>query len=81
MSQNFAATAKALEDDPALKARVLSAESAEERAEHLRAAGVYVPTHDDVNQALAGVAGGVGTFTTTGGQQVMAECAAQSAAG
>ena len=61
MSAKFNAAMQAINDDPALRDKVLSAGSAEERAQHLRDAGVQVPTHEDVNsgiKALAGVAGG-----------------------
>lgn len=61
MSEVFNAAAQALSNDPALRERVMSASSAEERAQILRDAGVQVPTHAEVNSgvnALAGVAGG-----------------------
>lgn len=62
MSATFQETANALANDPDLRAKVLAATTAEDRATILRDAGVPVPTHDDVNShtdsALAGVAGG-----------------------
>ena len=61
MSTTFQETAKALQDNPELKAKVLTANSAEDRANILREAGVAVPTHADVNahhNALEGVDGG-----------------------
>lgn len=61
MSATFNAAAQALANDPALRDKVMSAGSAEERAQILRDAGIQVPTHEDVNSgvnALAGVAGG-----------------------
>lgn len=62
MSATFQETANALANDSELRAKVLSATTAEDRAAILREAGVAVPTHDDVNShtdnSLAGVAGG-----------------------
>ena len=66
MSTTFQETAKALQDNPELKAKVMSAESAEDRASILREAGVTVPTHADVNahqNTLEGVDGGGNTTT------------------
>lgn len=64
MSTTFAAATKALQNDPELFAKVTKAGSAEERAAHLRAAGVEVPTHADVNAHLANMAGVAGGGTT-----------------
>jgi len=62
MSATFQETASALANDPDLRAKVLAATTADERAAILRDAGVAVPTHADVNShtdnSLAGVAGG-----------------------
>ncbi len=62
MSATFQETASALANDPELRAKVLAATTAEDRAAVLREAGVPVPTHADVNShtdnSLAGVAGG-----------------------
>ena len=58
MSATFQAAAKALLENPDLLANVMAAGSAEERQAHLRAAGVTVPTHADLNSHMAGVAGG-----------------------
>ena len=58
MSTTFLAAAKALSDNPELLAKVTSAVSAEERQAHLKAAGVSVPTHAEVNSHMADVAGG-----------------------
>lgn len=69
MSATFAAATQALANDPELFAKVTTAGSPEERAAHLRAAGVAVPTHADVNSHLAnmaGVAGGGSTPTPLG---------------
>ena len=67
MSDTFSATAQALNDNPELRNKVMSAGSAEERASILRDAGVPVPTHADVNAAhanMAGIAGGGKTTNT-----------------
>ena len=80
MSTAFAATAKALKSDSELRTKVTTAGSAEERASILRAAGVEVPTHADVNTHFANmdnVAGGSGTDT---GIYVGVICAASAAA-
>ena len=59
MSTAFVSAIKAMGDNPELLAKVSSAGSSEERASILRAAGVEVPTHADVNAHLmADVAGG-----------------------
>ena len=58
MSATFQAAAKALSENPELLAKVTSAGSAEERQAHLKAAGVAVPTHADVNSHMGNVAGG-----------------------
>jgi hypothetical protein len=58
MSATFQAAAKALSENPDLLANVMAAGSAEERQAHLRAAGVTVPTHADLNSHMANVAGG-----------------------
>jgi len=61
MSTTFQAATKALLDNPDLLARVTAAGSAEDRQAILRAAGVAVPTHAEVNSRLvkmADVAGG-----------------------
>ena len=64
-SATFKAAAKALSDDPVLFEKVRTAGSAEERAAHLRDAGIAVPTHADVNSHMADVAG-AGTPITEG---------------
>jgi hypothetical protein len=64
MSTAFVSAIKAMSDNPELLAKVSSAGSSEERASILRAAGVEVPTHADVNAHLmANVAGGGSTAT------------------
>ena len=65
MSATFRAAARALADDPALHAKVVSASTSEERTAHFKDAGIEVPTHADVNSHvadMAGVAGGTGGF-------------------
>ena len=88
MNTTFAAAAKALADNPELRSQVMSVNSAAERADILRANGVPVPTHADVNDAhdaLAGVSG-AGTATTAAeGAEVAVDavtstCAAAGAA-
>jgi len=66
MSAAFTAVAKALNDNPELSAKVMSVGTPAERAEILKAAGVAVPTHDDVNShhaSLSDVSGAGGTGT------------------
>lgn len=79
MSTTFHETAKALQDDPELKAKVLSAGSAEERATILRDAGVPVPTQADINTThsdLDGIAGGNTTAQVAAAAPVAAAGAA-----
>jgi hypothetical protein len=80
MSTTFNETARALAADPELKAKVLAVNTADERREILVAAGVTVPSHDDVNAhaALAGVAGGSSTASDV---NAAAPAAAAGAAG
>ena len=66
MSSTFRAAAKALSENPALHAKVISASSPEERATHFKDAGIDVPTHADVNSHMANIAGGTGY--TPGGE-------------
>ena len=76
MSTTFQETVKALQDNPELKAKVLSAQSAEDRASILREAGVPVPIHADVvkahQDALDGVDGGGSqtNYSTIAGQHL-----------
>jgi hypothetical protein len=69
MSEAFTATVKALGDDPELRARVMSARSADERAGILRESGVSVPSHADVNSGVSNLAdvAGAGTGKSKGG--------------
>lgn len=59
MSDRFSAVMTALSQDPELQERVLAAETPEERAALLSAAGLELPTPEEVEAAkLSGVAGG-----------------------
>jgi len=80
MSATFRAAAKALSDNPDLLAKVTSAGSAEERQAHLKAAGVSVPTHAEVNSHMADVAGAGGTQTAITVVKAAAPAAAAGAA-
>ena len=53
MSATFKAAAKALNDNPALATKVMAVDTPAERAEILKAAGITVPTHADVNSHYA----------------------------
>lgn len=65
MTDRFIAVSTALSQDPELRDRVLAAATAEERAAILVAAGLEVPTAEEVEAAkLAGVAGGSTPLTT-----------------
>ena len=60
MSENYDAAVAALSGNEELRNKVLSATSAEERAGHLRDAGLDIPTQEEVNSRhsdLADVAG------------------------
>jgi len=60
MSDKYNATVAALSTNEELRNKVMASSSAEERAGHLRAAGLEVPTHDEINSRhsdLADVAG------------------------
>jgi len=80
MSATFRAAAKALSDNPDLLAKVTSAGSAEERQAHLKAAGVSVPTHAEVNSHMADVAGAEGGTPTQIGVAAAPAAAAGAAA-
>ncbi len=65
MSNAFNGVAEALTNDPELRERVMAAASAEERAAILVAAGLELPTAEEIEQAkLAGVAGGSNPTST-----------------
>ena len=66
MSENYDAAVAALSGNEELRNKVLSATSAEERAGHLRDAGLDIPTQEEVNSRhsdLADVAGAGRTGT------------------
>ena len=63
MSEKYDAAVAALSSNEELRKKVMSSTSAEERAGHLRDAGLDIPTHEDINSNLASV---TGAGTTTG---------------
>ena len=65
MSATFTAAAKALNDNPALANKVMAAATPAERAEILKAAGVAVPSHADVNSFHASLSDVSGAGNTT----------------
>jgi hypothetical protein len=68
MSTAHSEAVKAMQNDPELSRKVMTAESPAERAEILRSAGVTPPTHADVSAAhlaLSDVAG-AGSSTPQG---------------
>ena len=70
MSNTFDKTVQALKDDPELAKKVKAANSPKERAEILTAAGVPVPTQEEVNARhaeLADVSGAASDSTPTPG--------------
>ncbi len=80
-SSTFHETAKALAANDDLRNKVMTAGSAEERANVLREAGIAVPSHADINAAhaeMAGVSGG--GSTTTAIIKSVVPAAAESAA-
>jgi len=66
MSATFTSAAKALNDNPALANKVMQAATPAERAEILKAAGIAVPTHEDVNSHHASLSDVSGAGNTTG---------------
>jgi hypothetical protein len=65
MSNNLDKAVQALKDDPELAKKVAAANSPKERAEILTAAGVPVPTQEEVNARHAELADVSGGYTTT----------------
>ena len=63
MSETYKAAVAALSTNEELRNKVMSATSAEDRAGHLRNAGLDIPTHEEINSGLAFV---TGAGTTTG---------------
>ena len=80
-ASTFHEAAKALAANDDLRNKVMTAGSAEERANVLREAGVAVPSHADINAAHAEMAGGAGGSTTTSIIKSAAPAAAEAAAG
>ena len=82
-ASTFHEAAKALAANDDLRNKVMTAGSAEERANVLREAGVAVPSHADINAAHADMAGVAGGNVTTGITSVIrasAPAAAEAAA-
>jgi len=65
MSNNLDKAVQALKDDPELAKKVAAANSPKERAEILTAAGVPVPTQEEVNARHAELADVSGGYTPT----------------
>ena len=66
MSEKYDAAVAELSSNEELRKKVLSATSAEERAGHLRDAGLGIPTHEEINSRhsdLADVTGAGSTVT------------------
>ena len=66
MTTNYDAAVAAMSSNEELRKKVMSATSAEERAGHLRDAGLDIPTHEEINSRhsdLADVTGAGGTTT------------------
>ena len=63
---NFAAAMTAIGNDPQLQARVMAANSAQERQVILSEAGIALPTHADVNAHHANLAAASGAGSSTG---------------
>ena len=69
MTTNYDAAVAELSTNEELRKKVLSATSAEERAGHLRDAGLGIPTHEEINRRYSDLADvtGAGSTATTGG--------------
>jgi hypothetical protein len=82
MSATFTAAAKALNDNPALASQVMQAATPAERAEILKAAGVALPTHADVNSYHASLSdvSGAGSTPTPHQQEIIVAGAGAAAA-
>ena len=80
MSATFTAAAKALNDNPALAAKVMAAGTPADRAEILKAAGVTAPTHADVNSYHASLSDVSGAGNTTAQVAAAAPAAVPAAA-
>ena len=62
---NYEAAMNALSNDPELQAKIMAANSAEERQAIFTAAGVALPTHAEVNDHHANLASASGAGATT----------------
>ena len=80
MSATFTAAVKALNDNPELATKVMSAGTPAERAEILKSAGVAVPTHADVNSYHASLSDVSGAGNTTAQVAAAAPAAVPAAA-
>ena len=80
MSATFTSAAKALNDNPELAAKVMAAGTPAERAEILKAAGVAVPSHADVNSYHASLSDVSGAGNTTAQVAAAAPAAVPAAA-
>jgi len=65
MSATFAETAKAISENPAVAAQLQTVTTPEARQEILKAAGIAVPTHADVNAHMASLSDVSGAGDTT----------------
>jgi len=65
MTTNYEAAVTALSSNEELRKKVLSATSAEERAGHLRDAGLDIPTHEEINSRHSDLADVTGAGTGT----------------
>ena len=63
MSEKYDAAVAAMSSNEELRKKVLSATSAEERAGHLRDAGLDIPTHEEVNSRHSDLADVTGAGT------------------
>ena len=64
---NYEAAMNALSNDPELQAKIMAANSAEERQAIFTAAGVALPTHAEVNDHHANLASASGAGSATTG--------------
>ena len=68
---NYEAAMNALSNDPELQAKIMAANSAEERQAIFSAAGVALPTHAEVNDHHANLASASGAGSTATGVGVI----------
>ncbi|CAB5040426.1 MAG: hypothetical protein F2923_05840 [Actinobacteria bacterium] len=79
MSATFSEASKALHDNAELSAKVMSAGSPAERAEILKAAGIPVPTHADVNAYHASLSDVSGAGNTNPSIPIAVGCSVAAA--